>query len=92
MNWSKFKLKKVYTEYEITNSCYFNDKHEASTYLNVIEQILNHYDFLDGRKLSGYEMTRDYFTTVVFMTNRHVDQIECEIDFKTTTLTIAIKE
>lgn len=92
MNWSKFKLKKVYTEYEITNSCYFNDKHEVGTYLNVIEQILNHYDFLQGRQLSGYEMTSDHFITVVFMRNRLDDQIECEIDFKTTTLTIAIKE
>lgn len=92
MNWSKFKLKKVYTEYEITNSCYFNDKHNAGTYLNVIEQILKHYDLLDSRKLSGYEMTRDYFTTVVFKRNRFDNQIECEIDFKTTTLTISIKE
>ena len=92
MNWSKFKLKKVYTEYEITNSCYFNNKHDAGTYLNVIEQILNHYDLLDGRKLSGSEMTRDYFATVVFRTNRLDHQIDCVIDFQTTTLTIAIKE
>lgn len=92
MNLTKFKLKRVYTEYEMTNSCLFNNKHEAGTYLNVIEQILTHYDLLDGRKLSGYEMTRDYFTTVVFKRNRFDYQIECEIDFKTTTLTIAIIE
>lgn len=92
MNMSNFKLKQVFSEFQVTNSCYFNDKHNAGTYLNVIEQILNYYDLLEGRKLSGYEMTSEYFRTVVYRKNRLDFQIDCEIDFETTTLTIKVKQ
>lgn len=92
MNVLKFKSKKIHTVYQVTHSCYFNDKHNAGTYLNVIEQILNNYDLLDGRKLSGWVMTGDNFKTVVYRRNNLECQIDCEIDFKSTTLTITIKE
>lgn len=92
MNLSKFKLKQVYLEFQVTNSCYFNDKHNAGTYLNVIEQILNFMDLLEGRKLSGWEMTSEYFKTTVYRRNHSDNQIDCAIDFESTTLTIIIKE
>lgn len=92
MNLSKFKLKKIHTVYQTTNSYFFNGKHNADSYLNLIEKILNHYDLLDGRKLSGWEMTSEYFRTTVYRRNHSDNQIDCEIDFETTTLTITIKE
>ena len=91
MNLSKFKLKQVYLEFQVTNSCYFNDTHNACTYLNVIEQILNYMELLDGRKCSSFEITSEYFRTVVYRRNRSDFQIDCEIDFETTTLTIKVK-
>lgn len=91
MNMSKFKLKKIYTVYQITSSCYLDDKQNAGNYLNIIEQILNHYDLLDGRELPGWEMTPEYFKTTVYRRNHSDNQIDCEIDFETTTLTIIVK-
>lgn len=91
MNWSKFELKTIYSIFQVTNSYFFNDKHNAGTYLNVIEQILKDYDLLEGRKCSGWEMTSDFFKTVVYRRNNLDFQIDCEIDFETTTLTITAK-
>lgn len=92
MNLSNFKLKKILTIYQVTNSYFFNNKHNADSYLKRIEQILNHYDLLDGRELLGHVMTSEYFKTVVYRRNLSDNQIDCEIDFDTTTLTIVVKE
>lgn len=92
MNWSKFKLKKICTVYQVTDSYHFNDKHSAGSFLNTIEPLLDKYDLLEGRKCSGWEMTSDYFKTTVYKRDRFDCQIDCEIDFKKTTLTITVKE
>lgn len=92
MNWSKFKLKKICTVYQVTDSYYFNNKHSAGRFLNLIELIIDKYDLLEGRKCSGWEMTSDYFKTTVYKRDRFDCQIDCEIDFEKTTLTITVKE
>lgn len=91
MNVLKFKSKKIHTVYQVTHSCYFNDKHNAGTYLNTIQSLLDNYCLSEGRKCSGWEMTGDYFKTVVYRRNNLDCQIDCKIDFKSTTLTITIK-
>ena len=91
MNWSKFKLKKISTVYQVIDSYHFNDKHNAYSYFNTIQTILDNYDMLDGRELSGCEMTSEYFKTTVYRRNHSDNQIDCQIDFHTTTLTITVK-
>ena len=92
MNLSKFKLKKICTVYQLTDSYYFNDKHSSGSFLNTIEPLLDKYDLLEGRKFSNFEMTSEYFKTTVYRRNNSDSQIECQIDFSTTTLTITVKE
>lgn len=92
MNCSKLKLKKICTVYQVTDSYHFNDKHSVVSFLNTIEPLLDKYDLLEGRKCSSFEMTSDYFKTTVYKRDRFDCQIDCEIDFKKTTLTITVKE
>lgn len=91
MNWSKIKLKNTSIISQVTNSYLFDATHNAGTYLFVIEQILNNCGLLDGRKPSGWEMTSEYFKTTVYRRNHSDTQIDCQIEFKTTTLTITVK-
>lgn len=90
MNWSKFKLKKICTVYQVKDSYHFNDKHNADSYLNTIQTILDYYDFSQGRELSSFEITSQYFKTTVYRRNHSDNQIDCQIDFHTTTLTITV--
>lgn len=92
MNWSIFKLKKIYTVYQVTDSYHFNDKHSADSYINTIKHILDNYCLLEGRKLSGWEMTRDHFKITVYRRDSYDCQIECEIKFEETTLTLTLIE
>ena len=92
MNCSKFKLKKICTVYQVTDSYHFNDKHSACSYLNTIQLLLDNYDLSDGRKCTGWEMTRDHFKTTVYRRDRFDCQIDCEINFEKTTLTIKVNE
>lgn len=85
---SKFKLKKIC----ITNSCYLNDKHNVCSYLNSIGQILTLYELSDGIKLSGYIVNDECFIATFLRMNPLGVDIECEINFETTTLTITVKE
>ena len=88
----KFKLKKISTVYQLTNSNLFNNKHNAESYLNSIRQILDCYGLSDGVKLSGYLRQVDFFKATFKRMNIFDVDIYCEIDFATTTLTITIKE
>lgn len=88
----KFKLKKISTGYQVTNSYFFNNKHNAESYLNSIRQILDFYDLFDGVKLSGYLRHVDFFKATFKRINLFGFDIDCEIDFETTTLTITVKE
>ena len=92
MNWSKFKFKKICTVYQVTDSYHFNNKHSAGSFLNTIESLLDKYCLLEGRKCSGWKMTSEYFRTTVYKRDRFDCQIDCEINFETTTLTITVKE
>lgn len=92
MNWSKFKLKKICTVYQVTNSYFFNDKHNADSYLNSIAQILTIYDLTDGIKLSGYIVNDECFIATFLRMNPLGVDIECVINFQSTTLTITVKE
>ena len=91
MNWSKFKLKKICTVYQVTDSYFFNDKHKADSYLNSIVQILTIYDLTNGVNLSGYIRHVDFFKATFLRMNSLGVDVDCEIDFKTTTLTITVK-
>ena len=94
MNWSKFKVKKISSIYQVTNSYFFDATHNAGTYLKVIEHILNICDLLEGFSLSGYryKLNKDNFTATLIRKYPLGDDIECVIDFKTTTLTIKVIE
>lgn len=91
MNWSKFKLKKICTVYQVTDSYHFNNKHSAGSFLNTIQSLLDNYYLSEGRKCSSWEMTSDYFRTTVYKRDRFDCQIDCEINFEKTTLTITVK-
>lgn len=91
MTWSKFKLKKIITVYQVTDSYHFNGNHNADSYLNTIQSLLDNYCLSEGRRCSGYELTRDYFKTTVCRRDRFDCQIDCEINFEKTTLTITVK-
>ena len=92
MNWSKFKLKKICTVYQVTDSYHFNGNHNADSYLKTIVQILTIYDMTNGIISSGYEMNDAFFkSTFIRMSPLGVD-VECVIDFQSTTLTITVKE
>ena len=91
MNLTKLKVKKISTAYQVKDSYHFNDKHNAGSYLNTIESLLDKYCLLEGRKCSGCKMTSDYFRTTVYKRDRFDSQIDCEINFETTTLTITVK-
>ncbi len=92
MNWSKFKLKKICTVYQVTNSYFFNDINNADSYLNSIVQILTIYDLTNGIKLSGYIQNKDNFIATFIRMNPSGVDIECVIDFQSTTLTIKVIE
>ena len=92
MNWSKFKLKKICTIYQVTNSYFFNDKHNADSYLISIAQIFTLYELSDGVELSEYELDDDFFKATFIRINPSGVDIECVIDFDTKTLMIVIKE
>ena len=91
MNWSKFKLKKICTVYKVTDSYHFNGNHNADSYLKTIVQILTIYDLTNGVKLSGYIRHVDFFKATFLRMNSLGVDVDCEIDFKTTTLTITVK-
>ena len=92
MNWSKFKLKKICTVYQATDSYHFNGNHNADSYINSIVEILTFPDMTNGVKLLRYTRHVDFFKATFIRRNPAGVDVECEIDFKTTTLTIAIKE
>lgn len=92
MNLSKFKLKKIYTVYQVTDSYHFNSNHNADSYLKIIVQILTIYDLTNGVKLLKYTRHVDFFKATFLRTNPLGVDIDCEIDFKSTTLTITVKE
>lgn len=92
MNWSKLKLKKICTVYQVTDSYHFNDKHNADSYLNSIAQILIIYDLTDGIKLSGYIVKDECFIATFIRMNPSGVDLECVIEFDTTTLTIIVIE
>lgn len=92
MNWSKLKFKKICTVYQVTNSYHFNDKHNADSYLNSIVQILIIYDLTNGVKLSGYIRHVDFFKATFIRMNPLGVDVDCVINFETTTLTITVKE
>lgn len=92
MNWSKFKLKKISTVYQVTDSYHFNDKHNADSYLNSIAQILINFDLSNGVSLSGYIQNKDNFIATFIRMYPDGYDIVCQIDFKSTTLTITVKE
>ena len=92
MNWSKFKLKKICTVYQATDSYHFNDKHKTDSYISSIVEILTFSDLTYGVKLSGYNLYEDQFIATFIRRNPAGVDVECEIDFKTTTLTITVKE
>lgn len=92
MNLTTFNIKKICTVYRVTNSYYFNSKHNADSYLNSIEQILIFYDLTDEFTLSGYIQRADSFIATFICTNPFGVDIECVINFRSTTLTITVKE
>lgn len=92
MNWLKFKLKKICTVYQVTNSFFFNENHSSACYLNSIAQILIIYDLSEGIKLSGYTVNDECFSVTFLRTDTSGVDVECVINFQTTTLTITIKE
>lgn len=92
MSLLKFELKKIFSIYQITDSYHFNDKHNADSYLKTIVQILSEHDFLQGTKLSEYNLYDDTFHATFDRINPLGVDIECRIDFNITTLTIAIKK
>lgn len=92
MNWIKFKEKKISTVYQVIDSYHFNDKHNTDSYLNTIQSLLDNYCLSEGRKCSGWKMTRNYFKTTVYRRDRFDSRIDCLIDFDKTILTIIVKE
>lgn len=92
MNLSKFKLKKIHTVYQVTNSYFFNGKHCPGSYLKSIVEIITTYDLKHGTISSGYKLYEDHFTATFTRMNPLGVDIDCEIDFETTTLTITVKE
>ena len=92
MNWSKFKLKKISTVYQAIDSYHFNGNHNADSYLNSIEQILTTFDLSDGVSLSGYIQNKDNLTATFIRTYPLGVDIECVINFQSTTLTIKVIE
>ena len=92
MNLSEFKLKKICTVYQVTDSYHFNGNHNADSYLNSIGQIISTFDLSGGVSLSGYIQNEDYLiATFIRMYPFGVD-IDCVINFQSTTLTITVKE
>lgn len=92
MNWLKFKLKKICTIYQVTNSFFFNENHSSACYLNSITQILKIHNLTEGIKFTGYTENDECFSATFLRTDPSGDDIECVINFQTTTLTITIKE
>lgn len=92
MNISKFKLKKICTEYKVTDSYHFNDKHSACSYLDSIAEILIDFDLTDEIILSCYDLSEFHFTATFTRMNASGVDIECEIDFDTTTLLLKVIE
>ena len=92
MNWSKFKLKKICTIFQVSDSYHFNCKHSARSYLNTIQIILDNYDLLDGATLAGYCKYDDHFIATFTRTNPAGNDFLCQIDFDTTTLSIIVIE
>lgn len=92
MNWSKFKLKKICTVYKVTDSYHFNGNHNADSYLKTIVQMLTFYDLTNGVKLLRYTRHVKFFKATFFRVNPSGVDIECEIDFDTTTLSIKVIE
>lgn len=92
MTWLKFKLKKISTVYQVNDSYHFNDKHNSDSYLNSIAQILIIFDLSNGVSLSGYIHSKDNFIATFIRTYPDGHDIVCQIDYKSTTLTITVKE
>ena len=92
MNWSNFKLKKICTVYQVTDSYHFNDKNKTDSYLNSIEQILTTLDLSKGVILSGYIQNKDNLNATFIRTLPFGVDIDCVINFQSTTLTITVKE
>lgn len=92
MNWSKFKLKKIFTVYHVTDSYHFNGKHSAVSYLNTIQQLLDNYDLLKESTLLRYNLFEDHFIARFMRTNPTGFDIICAIDFESTTLEIKVIE
>lgn len=92
MNWSKLKLKKICTVYKLTDSYHFNGNHNAYSYIKTIQSLLDKYHLLDNSILSGYIHNKYHFIASFVRMNPLGDDIVCEINFETTTLTITVKE
>ena len=92
MTWSKFKLKKIYTVYQVTDSYHFNDKHSFDSYLKTIVQILTQYDLTTGVEFKFYKLYDDHFDATFERVNCLCVDIECVINFQSRTLTITVKE
>lgn len=91
MNLTKFKLKKISTVYQVTDSYHFNDKHNAYSYIKTIQSLLDKYHLLDESILSGYIHNKYHFIASFVRMNPSGDDIVCEINFEKTTLTITVK-
>lgn len=92
MNSLKFKLKKIFTVYKVTDSYHFNGNHNDDSYLKTIEQMLIFYDLTNGVKLLRYKRHDKFFKATFIRINLSGVDIECEIDFDTKTLMIVIIE
>lgn len=92
MKLLKIKIEEDTTEYQVTDSYYFNDKHKAESYLIIIVTILKFFDLTDGVSLSGYIQNKDNFIATFLRKNPSGVDVECEINFEKTTLTITVKE
>lgn len=92
MTCLKIKLEKDIIEYQVTDSYRFNDKHNADSYLNSIGTILKFFELIDGVSFSGYIQNEDNFIATFIRTYPYGHDIVCQIDYKSTTLTITVKK